>query len=90
MGLVHLSERLGHVVERLYEETLEEDDDDKNNNGREVDSPHRKGEGPAHPVKHGLRGEVEDSDNSIVWVRTHPGDYRPGNYKPHVEGQEQA
>jgi len=52
--------------------------------------PHRKGEGPAHPVKHGLRGEVEDSDDRVGWVRTHPGDHRPSNNKPHVEGQEQV
>ncbi len=81
-----LLKRPGHVVEGLHEETLKKEDDDKNNNGREVNSPEINREGPSHSVKHGFSGKVEDSNDGVVGVWTHPGDHSPGNNEPHVKG----
>src|SRR5207244_7549085 len=78
-GSLHspLMQRTRQIIESLNEKTLQENNCDPDYERRQIKSPRKNRYYPADSIQNRFRRIVDETNNCIVRIRTHPRDENP-------------
>jgi hypothetical protein len=79
--------RVRKLYQARHQEVLEEDDREQDDHGRKVDPHPLKGNPPPDKGHQWFRNLVDKTDDRVVGIGMDPGEDRPDENDPHVEGQ---